>query len=734
MTPEESALNFLPSKQDSAEMDVSAIAVTDDAPRTGLMRVNRLLRPASIAIVGISPEPGSFGATMLSSLKSFDYGGAIHLVSRTRNEAFGRPCVPSIDDLPMDVDLAVLCLPRAGVLDAIAACGRRRVGGAIVFAAGFAETGAAGLAEQRAIAVTARRSAVAVLGPNCLGYINHVDGVALCMALPEPRRDRNPSVGFIAQSGAMMLATVDVVRAKGIGYTHVISTGNEAVIGVEDFLAELIEDDATRVITLFIEQIRRPQEFLTLAARARERRKPIVMFHSGRTSASRAAALSHTGALAGDFKTMAALAAHQGVILVESFDELIDVAALLVRFPTPPTAGVGVISNSGAFRGIAFDVCEDAGLDVPALSQPVLDRIAALMPSFALTDNPIDVGTQLIRTPRLLGTATQAMLDDPHVGSVVAAIVLGSRQQAVDKARAAHGVMRDAEKPVAFGAIGGEAAPPEFFAVFDDHKVPLFRSPERALRAMARITNYGLALRRSDARARTAPAAEAAPPPLPSRGTLPEYLGKAYLASLGIAVPQGALARGVADAQEIAARIGYPVALKAQAKDLPHKSDVGGVILGIADADALRRAWDRMHGAVVAARPDVRLDGVLIERMSRPGLEFIVGARRDPDWGPVVAVGLGGVLVEILDDVRLMAPDVTTADIVRELGRLRGAKLLAGARGAPPADVAALAAIVAKVAALMRTTPDVIEIDLNPVMVYPQGEGACALDALVVLT
>src|SRR5215471_1650372 len=365
-------------------MDVKPVATVDPV-RTGLTPVGRLLRPASIAIVGISPEPGSFGGTMLSSLKSVEYGGAIHLVSRSRSEVFGQPCVPSIDDLPMDIDLAVLCLPRAGVHDGVAACGRRRIGGAIVFASGFAETGAAGLAEQQAISETARRSGIALLGPNCLGFLNHVDGVALCMALPKPRRDRNPATGFIAQSGAMMLAAVEVVHTKGIGYSHIISTGNEAVTGVEDFLAELIEDEATRVITLFIEQIRRPLVFLELAARARERRKPIVMFHSGRTSASRAAALSHTGALAGDFKTMAALTSHQGVILVDSFDEMTDVAALLVRFPNPPTAGVGVISNSGAFRGVTFDICHEAGLDVPAWSRPVQDRLAGLMPSFAVT-------------------------------------------------------------------------------------------------------------------------------------------------------------------------------------------------------------------------------------------------------------------------------------------------------------------------------------------------------------
>jgi acyl-CoA synthetase (NDP forming) len=700
--------------------------------RIAPVSVERLLRPRSIAIVGISPEPGSFGAAALSSLASFGYGGAIHLVSRSRHEVLGRSCVASMDDLPEGIDLAVLCLPQAGVLDAIAACGRRRIGGAVVYAAGFAETGAVGLANQEALAGTARRSGVAVLGPNCLGFINHVDGVPLCMALPEPTRHREPAVGFLAQSGAMMLAAGDAIEAKGIGCTHVVSTGNEAVTGIEDFLAALIEDEATRVITLFVEQIRRPRLFLDLAARARERRKPIVMFHSGRTAAAQAAAKSHTGALAGDFRVMTALTSRQGVILVESFDELIDVSALLCRHPVPPTAGVGVITNSGAYRGVTFDVCAEAGLDVPALSGAVRERLAALLPPFMAAENPLDVGTQLIRTPELLGTTAQAMLEDPNIGSLVVAIVLGRRQQAIDKARGALPVLRAATKPVAFGAIGGDAAPAEFFAEFADRTVPVFRSPEPALRAMACITNYARALQRQQARA-AAPAAVIAPPPLPSRGTLPEYLGKTWLAALGIPVPDGALARNLAEAEAIAERIGFPVALKAQSRDLAHKSDVGGVILGVADADALRAVFKRLLTAVAAARPDAQLDGVLVERMSPHGIEMIVGARRDPAWGPVVAVGFGGVLVEILDDVRLMAPDVTEDEVRDELARLRGAKLLAGARGGPPADVAALAAIVAKVAGLMRGVPDLTEIDLNPVMVYPRGKGASALDALVAI-
>lgn len=659
------------------------------------------------------------------------YGGAIHLVSRRSGEAFGRRCVPSIDDLPGGIDLAVLCLPRAAVPDAIAACGRCGIGGAVVFASGFAETGDAGAAEQHKLADLARRCSVALLGPNCLGFINHLDGVALCMSLPHPRRDANPSVGFLAQSGALMLAATDMGRATGIGFTYLVSTGNEAVTGVEDFLAELVEDTATRIILLFIEEIRRPRHFLQLAARARERGKPIVMLHSGRTARARAAALSHTGALAGDYRVMAALTAHQAVILVDSFDELFDVAALLHRHPGPPAAGVGVITNSGAFRGIAFDVCAEAGLDIPALAATTRARLAALMPDFAAIDNPFDVGTMLLRQPEVLGTAATIMLDDPAIGSVVLALVLGPVGSAVAKARAANAVLRTAQKPAAFATIGGDAAPVEFLAEFAGHDVVLLRSPERALRALARLTRYGVALRRWRERAHCAePPAVVA---LPDCGILAEHRGKACLAALGIAVPPGALATSAAAAAAIAAEIGYPVALKAQARELPHKSEAGGVILGVADADALHQAWNALHKAVAAARPGLQLDGVLVERMSPPGIEFIVGGRRDPDWGPVVSVGLGGVLVEALDDLRLMAPDVSEAEIRCELGKLRGACLLDGRRGAPPADTAALAAIVAKVGVLMRGVPELIEIDINPVMVYGRGNGACALDALLIM-
>jgi acyl-CoA synthetase (NDP forming) len=653
-------------------------------------------------------------------------------VSRGRTEVLGRPCVGTIDDLPEGIDVAVLCVPREAVRDAVAACGRRRAGGVIVFASGFGESGEAGRAAQDELAALARGAGLALLGPNCLGLVNQVDGVPLSMGLLTPAHDCALTVALVAQSGAMLSAIREAVQAKGVGFSHLISTGNEAVVGVEEFLAELIDDAATRVIALFVEQLRRPKLFLALAARARDAGKPIVLFHSGRSTAARIAAASHTGALAGDFRTMAALTAHHAVVRVDSFDELIDVTALLARVPPPPTAGVGVITNSGAFCGIAHDVVAEAALDIAPLSPPTIARLQPSMPSYVAPDNPLDLGTLLMRSPHLLGETAQALLADDAIGSLVVATVLGTPAQALDKADAVLPVLDAATKPVAFAAIGGDAVlPVEFVARIDASKAPFFRSPERALRAVAHVTRYGRALRRWAMR--TSPPDIAVPPP-PGRGTVAEHRGKSWLAQLGIPVPDGELAMTPAEAAAIALRIGFPVALKAQAAALAHKSDIGGVILDIGDRPMLTAAWDVLHAAVLAARPEVTLDGVLVERMSPLGIEMAVGARRDPDWGAVVMVGLGGVWIEALDDVRLIAPDATREEIADEIGKLRGAKLLAGIRGAPPADVAALVDIVATVAALMRATPELVEIDLNPVMVYPVGQGAWALDALVVVT
>jgi acyl-CoA synthetase (NDP forming) len=700
--------------------------VTTEAPPFDL---GRLLRPRSIAIVGVSPEPGSLGGAVLANLDRFGYRGDIHLVSRNRREIDGRRCLGSIDDLPEAVDVAALALPSVGIVDAVAACARRKVSAAIVYAAGFAETGGEGAVQQETIVRIAREAGMALNGPNCIGLANFADGVPLTYEpLTPPTASDAPSVAIIAQSGAMASALRPALTAKGLRVSHVISTGNEAGLGAEDFLAHLIEDERVRAIVLFAEQLRFPQRFLAVASRAREAGKPIVLLHPGRTSRARKSARTHTGALAGDYAVMATLVRHRGVVLVETIEELIDTAELLARFPQAPAAGAAIVTNSGAFKGFALDFCEEIGLDLPQPTAATLNALRAVLPSFATIDNPLDTTGQTIKEPGIFADSARHLLADPNIGSLLVSIVPGGPQQAMNKVDALLPPLSGSAKPCVVAVMGDEQPlPAEFAPAFRAKGIPVLRSPERALRALARITAHGRH------KAVSCPPETAVPDiQVLQGGVIPEYASKELIAALGIAVPRGTLAGTIDLAKEIAAGIGYPVVIKAQSPELAHKSDVGGVIVDIADADALAAAWNELHRRMAIARPDLRLDGVLVESMAAPGLEMVIGGRRDPDWGPVLLAGLGGIWIEVLNDVRLMPPDIAPAGIVDELSKLKSAALLQGVRGRPPADVGALADALVRIGALIQRYPAIAEIDINPLMVYPKGQGLLALDVLLV--
>ena len=690
--------------------------------------LTRLLRPRSVAIVGVSPEPGSIGANALDNLTGIGFKGDIHLVSRTNREIGGRRCYSSIDELPDGIDAAVLAVPRQATVDAIKACVRRRVGAAVVFAAGFAEMDAAGRAEQETLASLARDGGLALCGPNCIGFANLTDRVALTfepLALPPPRHGR--AAGVVTQSGAMCSTLRLALLAKELNLSCVVSTGNEAHLTTEDFLQFLIDDASTNVIVLFMEQVRDPARFLALAARARELKKPIVLMHPGRSARARDSARSHTGAMVGNHAVMAALVAHEAVILVETLEELIDTAEILVRFEQPPVKGAAVMTNSGAFKGYTLDFAETIALDLPALSPESVDGIAKVLPPFAAIENPVDVTAHSIRDATILGRTAAHLLADPAMGSLVISIVAGAPRFAVDKANAIVAGIANLDKPIAVATMGDETPlPAEFSRLLRDKGLPFFRSPDRALRAMARATWYGRAV--AAPRRRGAPAS-AQTLPLPVSGEIAEYQGKRFLSGLGIAVPTGDFAPDVGEAHAIAQRIGFPVVLKAQAAALPHKSDAGGVILNIADATALGRAWETITADVGKARPDIVLDGMLVEAMAAPGLELVVAARRDQAWGPIVTIGIGGIWIEALRDIRLIPADLDDDGIREELLKLKGAALLKGHRGAPALDLDAIADCVSRLGALLWSDPRVVEVEINPLVV--SAKGAVAVDVLM---
>jgi acetate---CoA ligase (ADP-forming) len=690
--------------------------------------IDRLLRPRSIAVVGASATPNALGASVLANLDRARFRGAVHLVNPNRAEIGGRPCIASVDKLPESVDCAVLAIPRAGVLDAVLACGKRGVGGVIIFSAGFAEAGRDGRAEQERIRDISAEYGMIVEGPNCLGMVNYVDGVPLTFVTTE----LNHSIGaegiaILSQSGAMAAVLGVSLTHRALEISFSISTGNEAASGVEDFLEYVIGDRHTKVVAMIVEQFRQPPRFLSLVRKARAAGKTVVLLHPGSSSAARASAATHTGAMAGDYLVMKTKVEHAGVVMVETIEELVDVSDILVRCHSLPKAGAAVFTESGAFKGLALDLCETLGLQLPAPSDETSADLRAALPDFIPPTNPLDLTAQGLIDPGIYRRTLPIVLADEGFGSVVLAIILTDEATSGRKLPPILEAIRETNpiKPLVFCALDeGAAIDPAHVEQLRHLGVPFFPTPSRAFRALARVTAFACTMNRPCA-APVEIGAIAAPEP----GVIPEYRSKGILGSVGIPVPSGALAITTAQAHAIAERIGYPVVLKAQAAALSHKSDTGGVALNISDDAGLDAAWAKMHADIFARLPQLALDGILVEKAAPPGIEIIVGGRRDPEWGVVLLVGFGGVVAEALRDVRLLAPELPVDAIVEELFRLRSAPLLRGFRGAPALDTMAVARIVARLGRFMLSCPWVQEVDINPVVVYP--EAAVALDVLI---
>ena len=692
--------------------------------------LERLLRPRSVAIVGASDKPGALGASVLSNLDRSGYAGAIHLINPKRTEIGNRPCLASIDDLPDGVDAAVLAVPRAAVLPSIEALARRRVGAAVIFSAGFAEGGEEGLADQGEITRIASEVGMVIEGPNCLGMVNHVDRIPLTfIETASEALGARAGIAIVSQSGAMAAVLGVTFASRDLGLSYSISTGNEAASGVEDYVEFLVEDTSTRVIAMIVEQFRKPARFLAAAHKAHAKGKRIVLLHPGRSSAARESAATHTGAMAGDYQVMRAKVERAGVILVETLEELGDVAEIALRCPVLSAGGPAVLGESGAFKALTLDLCEELGLDLPPINDQTAPALRAVLPSFVGVSNPLDLTAQGLVEPDLYHRTLTALFDDTRFASIVACIIQTDPVTSAIKLPPILKAVQERKpvKPLIFAGLDeGAPIPADYIAQLRALGIVYFPSTERAFRALKRIDAFAA----RDIATRTA--APVAITGLPSHGgVIPEYKAKQILAPLGIPFPEGRLATSLEQALTAAAAIGYPVVLKAQSPDLSHKSDAGGVVVGLADATSLKEGWAKLHADVARHRPDLTLDGVLIEAMGKRGIELIIGARNDPDWGPVILAGFGGITAEILGDVRILTPDLPADAIIRELHRLKNAPLLRGFRGSPPLDVNAAARIVATLGQLLLAEPAIREIDLNPVVIYPDGEGAVALDALM---
>ena len=695
---------------------------------TGAERdVVRLFNPASVAVIGASSRVGALSWWPLHLLATKGFAGAIYPINPTRDTIEGLRCYPSLDAIGQPVDLAVIALNAERSADAVRACAAAGVGAVVLPSQGFGETGEDGAAVQRELADLARARGMRIVGPNTDGIANLANG-AIASIQPLFDEDIRPGpVGIVTQSGATASSLLLRLKQAGIGCRAYASTGNEVDLGLTDYMSVMLQDPEIRIILSFVESLRRPEEFLKVADLAAALGKPIALIKVGRSEQGARRAAAHTGSLAGSDQLYDALFAARGVIRVSELSELVAVAKLFLSQGAPATPGVGIISVSGGQAGNLADKASEMGLAVPTIDAGTEARLTEAL-RFGKGFNPCDLTGEIATRPELAVQVYEGFSTQPEIGTIVYA-----RKHLTASAGVAAGRMlgeaarRDGATPLAVyamdGAIWGEEA-----EAYRTHGVPVFDTLNDCYTAIDRLAAWSAY--------RAAPRA-VAPGIEPSGGAftgiLPDFETKRLLSETRIRLPAERFAPERAAAIAAAEAIGFPVVLKIVSDRIPHRTEAGGVALGLRTADAVEDAFDRLMARARAHLGVGEADGVLVQEQIEDAVEMILGIKVDPHLGPFVVIGLGGVFTELLQDVAVRPAPVDLAGARGMIGELRGARMLHGFRGQPPRDVDALAQAIVDISHFaVGHSGWLAEADLNPLLVLEQGKGVRAVDALLV--
>ena len=687
--------------------------------------IARLLAPRSIAVIGASRHPGTIGYELFRNLLSFGFEGPVYPVNPSTNSVAGVRAYPTMLDVPDSVDLAVVVVPAAAVPGVVLDCAAKHVRGMVIISAGFAEAGSEGKAVERELVAVARRNGMRVIGPNCLGIVSTAAGVRM-NATFAPDAPVAGNVAFMSQSGGLGIELMSQAGNLGVGISDFVSVGNKADVSGNDLLQYWADDPHTDVILMYLESFGNPRKFARLARRI-ARTKPIVAVKSGRSAAGSRAASSHTAALASPDVAVDALFRQAGVIRVDTLDELLATAMLLAHQPVPAGRRVAIVSNAGGLGVLAADACAGARLEVPELGASTQDALRSLVARDATVRNPIDLVAGA--TAEQFGAAMRTVLLDDSIDALLAIFVPPLVTRAEDVARAMAGAAESAgEKPVVACFLGQAGVPSELRGDETHRTIPSFAFPEAAAHALGRVADLADWRRRpvgripefddvdlDGARAIVAKALDTASD-RDAGAWLDQQDAGALLSCFAIRVVGFSVATSPDTAVAAADQLGYPVALKAAAPEMVHKSDRGGVALDLADAAAVRAAFTTMAGSLGDA-----MGGAVVQKMVPPGVETIVGVTHDPSFGPLVLFGLGGVTAELLADRALRIVPITDQDAHDLVRALRGSPLLFGYRGTPAVDVEALESMLLRVGHLADEISEVAEMDLNPVIVGPGG-------------
>lgn len=701
--------------------------------------IRPFFQPRSVAVVGASRNPSNLGSRILHALVTNRYGGPIYPINPNASSIASIPAYSSVRDVPEAPELAVIAVPRDAVMNVIDDCAARGVKAVVVITAGFAEVGKDGASLQRRLVEKVRGYGMRMVGPNCMGLLN-----------TDPRLRLNasfspifPAVGHVAmssQSGALGLAILAQARERDLGLSEFISVGNKADVSGNDLLIYWEEAKQTNVILLYLESFGNPRRFARIAKRV-SRRKPIVVVKAGRTAAGSRAAGSHTAALAASDVAVEALFRQTGVIRADTLDEMFDLAVALSKQPLPAGRRVGILTNAGGLGILCADTCEAGGLLVQELGEPTTDRLRQFLPATASITNPVDMIASASANQYRNSVETLLSADEVDALLVLYIDVALTNASAIAKAVGAGVAAARAKgvtgKPVlACMMAEGDARKP---IALKGESIPNYLFPESPARVLAKIAAYAEWRSEPEAMIPDFDNVEPRVARAVCQGVLEErgagWLSaeeiRKVLSALGLPLPKGGVCRNSDEAARMAGEIGFPVAVKLASRKIVHKTEIAGVYLNLQNEAAVRAAFSEIAARLAQENNLDAMDGVLVQPMISGGVELMVGVTQDPSFGPLIGFGLGGIHVEILKDVCFRVTPITAADATDMVHSIRGYRLLEGYRGHLPADIPAIEDLLLRIDRLVEEVPEISELDLNPVIALPPGQGCRIVDARI---
>ena len=696
------------------------------------MDLTKLLKPKSVAVIGASEKEGFGGDVCRNILTYMEDRSHVYFIHPKRDQVFGVPCYKSVTEVPESVDLMVICTSQKTVIPLLKEGAAKGCGGAVIFASGYGEVGTdQGRANEKELMETARELGIAVMGPNCAGFVNYVDNVQ-AFAFISDKRDRKGSVGVVSQSGQLCLSLMD---CPGMRFSYSISAGNGKIVQMEDYMDFLVEDENTKVVSVYIEGVKNADKFAAVLKKAADKRKPVVILKAGRSAKGGAIAASHTGSLSGSDASFDAVLKKFGAIRVDDLEELMAMSLMLSTLKQMPKQATFASMNlSGGETGICADVGSLNGIEYPDFTKETLASLKEQLPSYASPNNPLDMTASLSYDADLYAGALRTVMDDPNIGMVligytllleIADPAIHYMYQGIEKVVKEKG---ENCKPIAMIPFAENTRNAEYQEKLFNIGVPVLPPTVYAFKILRHLADFisytpenkslslAVGQKKSD-----------------ETYALSEHDSKKELGAYGVPVPKEVIVTSAEEAAEFAKNTKEALVMKVESADILHKSDVGGVKLNIHGPEEAVQAYNEIMESVSSKRPDAKINGILTVPMLKSGVEMIIGVNNDPQFGPMVMVGMGGVFVELFKDVALYPAPISKAEALDMLRSLKSFKLLNGYRGGAKCDIDALCDTIVSIADFASANRDTLkELDINPLFVYPEGEGVGVADALVV--